>query len=139
MYCKIKSNHFTFKLTDLLGIIVLIYPSYLLIFYFPPNYVFYLTLGIALLFLYQNFFGLRGFYVKLTNSNVVFYDKFFPRYIKIKNIEHIEKEGNMIFMKTFDGKFYVVYVERILKTERYKTNDFFYDIHNKIYSKTLKV
>ncbi|UYW00617.1 hypothetical protein K5I29_08700 [Flavobacterium agricola] len=139
MYSKIKSGKFTFKITDLLGILVLVHPLYLLFLKFPLNVLFYLQIIASIFLLSQNLFGLTGYAVKLTKVHVIFYEEFFPHYVKIKNIVDIEKDFNKITLKTIDQKVYHVYFDKVAKKQRYKTNDFYYDIHNRIYAKTLKV
>lgn len=139
MYCKIKSNKLTFKATDLLGILSLIHPLCMLVLSYPPGYLFYIGIGLAVFFMSFNFFGILGYYVRLDNDKIAIYDNFIPYYVKIKNIVEIEKEAMRITLKTNEGKVIVIDFLKIAKTERYKTNDLYYDIHNKIQRKSVKV
>ena len=138
MYCKIKPSKLTFKLTDLLGLISLVHPLYMLAFMYPPNYLFYVGIGLSVFFLSFNLFGIVGYYVKIDNVKVSIYDNFIPHYIKIKNITEIDKQADKIVLKTIEGKVITIDFDKILKTERYKTNDLYYDIHNKTQRKSLK-
>jgi len=135
---SIRLNKFSFKVTDLLGVLFLIHPIWSLVFKHPIGLLFYVELLFAFTLLYQNFFGMTGYYVRLTKNSVIFYDRFFPESISIKNIVDIDKETSHIAIKTNNNKAYFVDFNKIPKAERYKTNDFFYDIHNKVYRKTLE-
>ena len=138
MFHKIRSRTLDIKITDLIGVLGLVYPIYLLL-QGQLNLFFYVGAFISLILLGINFFGINGYYVKANKPKIVMYDGFIPQIIKIKNIIEIEKKADAIILTLSNGQIVKVNFSKIAKNQKYKTNDFYYDIHNIVQRNTLKV